>query len=44
MLIGSNFYWNFVTGNVAKSSEGPVAVDSKLGWLLSGPIDSGETK
>ena len=43
VLIGSNFYWNFVTGNVAKSSEGPVAVDSKLGWLLSGPIDSGET-
>ena len=42
MLIGSNFNWNFVTGNVAKSSEGPVAVDSKLGWLLSWPIDSGE--
>ena len=43
VLIGSNFYCNFVTGNAAKSSEGPVAVDSKLGWFLSGPIDSGET-
>ena len=25
-----------------KSSEGPVAVESKLGWLLSGPSDSRE--
>ena len=43
VLIGSNYYWNFVTGDIVKSSEGPVAVDSKLGWLLSGPIDSRET-
>ena len=43
VLIGSNFYWSFVTGDVVKSSEGPVAVDSKLGWLLSGPINSHET-
>lgn len=27
-----DFYWNFVTGDVVKSSEGPVAIDSKLGW------------
>ena len=26
-----------------KSSEGPVAVENKLGWLLSGPTDSRET-
>ena len=25
-----------------KLSEGPAAVNSKLGWLLSGPIDSHE--
>ena len=43
VLIGSNFYWSFVTGDVVKSSKGPVAVDSKLGWLLSGPINSHET-
>ena len=43
MLIGSNFYWSFVTGDVVKSSERPVAVGSKLGWLLSGPIDSHKT-
>ena len=27
VLIGSNFYWSFVTGDVVKSTEGPVAVD-----------------
>ena len=42
VLVGSNFYWSFVTGDVSKSSEGPAAVSSKLGWLLSGPIDSHE--
>ena len=35
MLIGSKFYWSFVTGDVVKSSEEPVAVDSKLGLGLS---------
>ena len=35
VLVGSNFYWNIVTGDV-------VRVSSKLGWLLSGPIDSCE--
>ena len=43
VLIGSNCYWSLVTGEVVKVEEGPVAVHSKLGWLLSGPIDSGET-
>ena len=39
ILIGSNFYWNIVTGEIVKADEGPVAVNSRLGWLLSGPID-----
>ena len=40
VLIGSNFYLNFTTGDIVKASEGPVAVESKLGWLLYGPINS----
>ena len=32
-----------MTGDVVKSSEGPEAVNSKLGWFLSGPIDSHQT-
>ena len=42
ILIGSNFYWNIVMGEVVKADKGPVAVNSKLGWLLSAPIDSRE--
>ena len=40
ILIGSNFYWNIVTGEVRRGEDGPVVVNSKFGWLLSGPIQS----
>lgn len=40
ILIGSNFYWNIVTGEVRRGEDGPVAVNSKFGWLLSDPIQS----
>ena len=36
ILIGSDYYWNFVTGNVIKGKNGPVAVESTLGWIISG--------
>ena len=38
LLIGSDFYWDFVTGETKRGEEGPIAVNSALGWLLSGPI------
>ena len=44
MLIGSNFYWNVVTGDTLRGDHGPVAVNSKLGWLLSGADDTVEAK
>ena len=39
LVIGSDFYWAFVTGNVrlGKVAE-PVGVESKFGWILNGPI------
>jgi len=40
ILVGSNFYWSIVTGEVIREEDGLVAVNSKLGWLLSGPVDS----
>ena len=40
VLIGSDFYWDFVSGDIRAGDEGPIAVKSKLGWLLSGPIES----
>ena len=36
MLIGSDFYWEFVT---LQGEGGPVAVNTTLGWILSGPAD-----
>ena len=38
--IGSDFYWEFVSGDTRAEDKGPVAIKSKLGWLLSGPIES----
>ena len=37
MLVGLEFYWTTVTGDIKHGSRGPVAISSKLGWLLSGP-------
>eukprot|EP00112_Aurelia_sp_Birch-Aquarium-sp1_P014174 Seg3041.3 transcript_id=Seg3041.3/GoldUCD/mRNA.D3Y31 product="hypothetical protein" protein_id=Seg3041.3/GoldUCD/D3Y31 len=43
ILIGSNFYWHFLTGRCMKGESGPVALESTLGWILSGPVhDSSE--
>ena len=38
ILIGSNHYWDLITGKVQRGTDGPVAIDTKLGWVLSGPI------
>ena len=39
LLIGSDYYWNFATGETKRGEEGPIAVNSKLGWLLSRPLN-----
>ena len=38
VLIGADFYHHFVLGEVIRGEGGPVAVSSRLGWLLSGPV------
>ena len=43
LLIGSDHYWDVVTGNVIRDGSGPVAVSSKLGWLVSGTTRSGNS-
>ena len=40
VLVGADHYWDLVTGDVVKGEDGPTAIDSKLGWLLSGPAES----
>ena len=39
VLLGADYFYEIVTGNIRKGSAGPVAISSKLGWLISGPID-----
>ena len=38
ILVGSDHYWDLITGRVQSGSDGPVAIDTKFGWVLSGPI------
>ena len=37
ILIGSDHYWDIVTGESIRGEYGPSAINSKFGWLLSGP-------
>ena len=41
ILIGADFYWNFVSNESRRGEgRGPVALSTRLGWVLSGPIDN----
>ena len=43
ILIGSDFYFEILTGEVVRGDSGPVAVNSKFGWVVSGPtLERGE--
>ena len=37
ILLGADYYFEIVTGEIIKGEEGPTAVGSKFGWLLIGP-------
>jgi len=39
LLIGADQYWNIVEDHVIRGN-GPTAVGSKLGYLLSGPLET----
>ena len=36
LLIGVDYYWRFVTGDIRRGEGGPVAIRTRLGWVLSG--------
>ena len=41
LLVGLDFYYSFITGNVERGQIGqPIAVEWKLGWILTGPLKS----
>ena len=44
ILIGSDYYWNLVTGHTIRGSQSPTAVHIKLGWVLSGIVGSGHAE
>jgi len=41
MLVGSDYYWQLTTGEVIRGEGGPIAINTKLGWVLSGSINTG---
>lgn len=38
ILIGSDFYWDLVLGEINRQENRLVTMNSKFGWLISGPI------
>ena len=38
MLIGGDYFWSIVTGVVRRGEEGPVAMETKLGWVFPGIV------
>ncbi len=43
ILIGADYYHRIVLGEVRKGSSGPVATNSKIGWLLSGLVSCNDS-
>ena len=35
ILIGSDYYWNIIENKVVRGESGPVAIKSKVGYILS---------
>ena len=38
MLTFSLAYWDLLTGRLQRGTDGPVAIETKLGWVLSGLV------
>lgn len=37
-LIGTDYYWHFLTGSFKRGESGPTGLHTKIGWILSGPV------
>ena len=44
ILVGADLYWNFVSGKIVRNEDEPVAIETVLGWVLSGKMESGVNK
>ena len=38
MLIGADQYWKVASGETITGNDGPAAIKTRLGWILSGPV------
>lgn len=36
VLVVCDYYWELATGDTRRGSKGPIAINTKLGWVLSG--------
>ena len=43
MLIGADYYWELTTGATSRGDAGPIAIHTRLGWVLSGPAPAAES-
>lgn len=43
ILIGADHYWDIIQDNIIRGN-GPTAISSKIGYLLSGPLNTSEHK
>ena len=40
ILLDADYFYEIVTGDMRRGIAGPVAISSKLGWSIAGPVDS----
>ena len=43
LLIGTDYYWDLVTGSVCRLESGLMAIHTKMGWVLSEPMSNETT-
>ena len=41
VLSGAHYYWHFLTGAIKRGESGPTALQTQVGWALSGPVREG---
>ena len=38
ILVGLDHYWELVTGETQRRTSGPLAINTRIGWVLSGSV------
>ncbi|XP_074623953.1 uncharacterized protein LOC141881889 [Acropora palmata] len=40
ILVAADQYWNIANGEIKRGESGPVAMNTRFGWTLSGPVEN----